>query len=207
MHIWTSVIKCAIEIIFHITAPEYICIVCPFSNLWLTNRHALTLIWPHKETHTNFPGLGGWHKWMCERVSIKIRWPSKPNIWSFSGRNQNNGGFVCVSIWANSADTWTNTCYLFHWNHYWFDLINTTVGTQSGAGLVISNKVVPLHKKGSKYNPSNYRQVSISSALSKIIEIIVQEQMNEYISNSRLTFYMSCNQVFENMLAVSNRPY
>ena len=37
-------------------------------------------------------------------------------------------------------------------------------------------RVIPPHKKGSKCAPSNYRPVSILSALSKIFERIMQEE-------------------------------
>ena len=49
-------------------------------------------------------------------------------------------------------------------------------------------KVTPLHKKGSKLDPGNYRPISILSAISKIIEKIVYEQIARYLEENRLIY-------------------
>ena len=49
-------------------------------------------------------------------------------------------------------------------------------------------RVVPLYKKGSKLDPGNYRPVSILCAISKVIERLVYEQINTYLSNHKLMF-------------------
>ena len=48
--------------------------------------------------------------------------------------------------------------------------------------------VIPLYKKGSKLEHGNYRPVSILSTLSKIVENIVGEQIDAYVSTNNLLF-------------------
>ena len=49
-----------------------------------------------------------------------------------------------------------------------------------------SSKIIPVHKKDSRFDPKNYRPVSILSPLSKIAEKIVYEQMYKYFSNNKI---------------------
>ena len=49
-------------------------------------------------------------------------------------------------------------------------------------------RIVPLHKKGSKLDPRNYRPVSILCSISKVIERLVYEQINTYLLNHKLLF-------------------
>ena len=49
-------------------------------------------------------------------------------------------------------------------------------------------RVVPLHKKNSKTEVGNYRPVSILNSMSKVIEIIVFSQWNEYLVNKKLLY-------------------
>ena len=51
-----------------------------------------------------------------------------------------------------------------------------------------SSKIIPVHKKDSRFDPKNYRPVSILSPLSKIAEKIVYEQMYKYFSNNCLLY-------------------
>ena len=48
------------------------------------------------------------------------------------------------------------------------------------------SKVVPLHKKQCRLEVKNYRPVSILSPLSKILEKVVYEQLNEYFSKNKI---------------------
>ena len=45
-------------------------------------------------------------------------------------------------------------------------------------------KVKPLFKKGSKTHPQNYRPIALPLILSKIIENIIHDQTQEYLSKS-----------------------
>ena len=47
-------------------------------------------------------------------------------------------------------------------------------------------KIVPLHKKGDKANPNNYRPISILPCLSKILERVVQKQLVEHLNKNNL---------------------
>ena len=49
-------------------------------------------------------------------------------------------------------------------------------------------KVKPLFKKGSKTNPQNYRPISLLPLLSKIIERIVHDQTEEFLSKNKLRY-------------------
>ena len=52
-------------------------------------------------------------------------------------------------------------------------------------------KVKPLFKKGSKTDPQNYRPISLLPLLSKIIERIVHDQTEEFLSKNKITNYSS----------------
>ena len=47
-------------------------------------------------------------------------------------------------------------------------------------------KVVPVHKKDSKLNFSNYRPISLLSSLDKILEKIMYTKIFQFINNSNL---------------------
>ena len=49
-------------------------------------------------------------------------------------------------------------------------------------------KVTPLHKKGSKLDPGNYRPVSILSSISKVMEKVVYEQVEKYLAKKKLLY-------------------
>ena len=49
-------------------------------------------------------------------------------------------------------------------------------------------KVKPLFKKGSKTDPQNYRPISLFPLLSKIIERIVHDQTEEFLSKNKLLY-------------------
>ena len=54
-------------------------------------------------------------------------------------------------------------------------------------------KVKPLFKKGSKTNPQNYCPISLLPLLSKIIERIVHDQTEEFLSKNKLLYrFQSC---------------
>ena len=49
-------------------------------------------------------------------------------------------------------------------------------------------KVKPLHKKGAKTNPQNYRPISLLPLISKVIERIVLDQVNKYLMAHSILF-------------------
>ncbi|KAI4829076.1 hypothetical protein KUCAC02_023139 [Chaenocephalus aceratus] len=49
-------------------------------------------------------------------------------------------------------------------------------------------RVTPLHKKGSKLDPGNYRPVSILTSTSKVMEKIVYEQVEKYLAENKLIY-------------------
>ena len=49
-------------------------------------------------------------------------------------------------------------------------------------------RVIPLYKKGNKLDPGNYRPVSILSTVSKVIERIIFDQINEYMVTNNLLY-------------------
>ena len=67
-------------------------------------------------------------------------------------------------------------------------IINLSITTETVPGSFKDAKVVPLHKKGSKLDPGNYRPVSILCVLSKIMERAVHSQLNHYLEERGLLF-------------------
>ena len=49
-----------------------------------------------------------------------------------------------------------------------------------------SDKIIPLHKKDEVFLAKNYHPVSIFSPLSKILERVMYDQMNEYLSSNKI---------------------
>ena len=49
-------------------------------------------------------------------------------------------------------------------------------------------RVVPLFKKGNRNNEGNYRPVSILPVVSKILERVVYDQINTYLSNNEIIY-------------------
>ncbi|EFO94670.1 hypothetical protein CRE_07824 [Caenorhabditis remanei] len=46
--------------------------------------------------------------------------------------------------------------------------------------------VKPLHKKGSRANPNNYRLISLTSSVGKVMEKLVRKQLTNYLNSNRL---------------------
>lgn len=68
------------------------------------------------------------------------------------------------------------------------DPYSTSISTGRFPNELKLARVVPFFKKGSKLDRENYRPVSILSTLSKVIEIIIYEQINNYISSHNLLY-------------------
>ena len=49
-----------------------------------------------------------------------------------------------------------------------------------------SQNVVPLFKKGKKDNPGNYRPVSLTSAVGKLLERILRDRMYAHLERNKL---------------------
>ena len=49
-------------------------------------------------------------------------------------------------------------------------------------------KVKPLFKKGSKTDPQNYRPISLLPILSKVIERIIHDQAQEFLSKNKILY-------------------
>ena len=44
----------------------------------------------------------------------------------------------------------------------------------------------PIHKKGDKTDPNNYRPVSLTSSVGKILESIIRDDLQSYLENNNL---------------------
>ncbi|KAK9728542.1 Reverse transcriptase (RNA-dependent DNA polymerase) [Popillia japonica] len=69
--------------------------------------------------------------------------------------------------------------------------------------------VIPVYKKGDKFDPKNYRQVSLTSIPCKILEKIISEQLTEFILNNHIIptsqhGFMPGRSVISNLLECTN---
>ena len=67
-------------------------------------------------------------------------------------------------------------------------IINTSILTKTVPESFKEARVIPLFKKGSKLEPGNYQPVSILNVLSKVLELAVHTQLNEYLERQNLLF-------------------
>ena len=67
-------------------------------------------------------------------------------------------------------------------------IINTSIMFESVPSVFKKARVVPLYKKGSKLDPSNYRPVSILNVVSKILERLVHLQVAAYLERRSILF-------------------
>ena len=51
--------------------------------------------------------------------------------------------------------------------------------------------ITPLFKKGSKNKPENYRPVSLTSVVCKLLEILIRDQMVEFLVKHKINKYIS----------------
>ena len=49
-------------------------------------------------------------------------------------------------------------------------------------------RVIPLHKKGNKLDPGNYRPVSILCSISKVVKRVIHKQIYSYLDKHKLLF-------------------
>ena len=50
------------------------------------------------------------------------------------------------------------------------------------------SKLKPIYKKGKKTDPSNYRPISLLPIISKVIERIVHDQTNKFLSENNVLY-------------------
>ena len=69
--------------------------------------------------------------------------------------------------------------------------------------------VTPIHKKGCKFQPSNYRPISLTSQVVKLIESIIREQLWDFLTKSNALNpcqhgLVKCKSCFTNLLESHN---
>ena len=67
-------------------------------------------------------------------------------------------------------------------------IINLSILTETVPSELKRAKIVPLYKKGFKLDPGNYRPVSILSAVSKILEKAVNNQLVSHLNSRNLLY-------------------
>ena len=50
------------------------------------------------------------------------------------------------------------------------------------------SKLKPIYKKGKKVDPSNYRPISLLPLISKVIEKVVDDHRNEFLSDNKILY-------------------
>ena len=63
--------------------------------------------------------------------------------------------------------------------------------------------VSPIYKKGSKYNPENYRPISLTCICCKILEHVVVSSIMTHADTHNI-LYILCNMVFANLGRVNH---
>jgi len=71
-------------------------------------------------------------------------------------------------------------------------IINISLNTGTIHERLKTATVIPIHKKGDRTDPNNYRPISLINAISKIIEKIIAFQLRSYLENNKLL----CSQQF-----------
>ena len=67
-------------------------------------------------------------------------------------------------------------------------LCNLSISTSSFPDDCKSAKLLPLHKKGSKLDPKNYRPISLLPLISKIIEKVVHDQTQKFLDDNNILY-------------------
>ena len=65
-------------------------------------------------------------------------------------------------------------------------LINTIIETSKYPEKLKLGKVIPIHKKGSKQDPSNYRPISLLSMINKIVEKVLYKRLYHYFETHQV---------------------
>ena len=78
----------------------------------------------------------------------------------------------------------SRSCIKSHLHH----IINLSISTGCVPDILKSAKVVPIYKKDSKQDVSNYRPISILTSTSKIMEKIIHEQVESYLVKNNILF-------------------
>ena len=67
-------------------------------------------------------------------------------------------------------------------------LCNLSISSSSFPKLCKIAKLKPLFKKGCKTDPQNYRPISLLPIISKIIEKVVHDQTNRFLTNNKILY-------------------
>ena len=67
-------------------------------------------------------------------------------------------------------------------------LCNLSISSSSFPKLCKIAKLKPLFKKGCKTDPQNYRPISLLPIISKIIEKVVHDQTNKFLTNNKILY-------------------
>ncbi len=66
------------------------------------------------------------------------------------------------------------------------DLINQTIVSNTFPKVLKIAKIIPIHKKGDKTNLNNYRPISLLPVFSKILEKILNEQIEHKLKELKI---------------------